>query len=223
MRIIDISGPIYNGMWSYGEQYPKFKLETIGFPYEGEVYPVDVFEGFHAQTGTYIESPGIFTDQKIKKLNDVALENFYKINTFVFQIPYDKLAIKDDRPYISLENIKEAEKQNIPEGSSIMISTGYGENWKKKDYLDKAWFFKKEAIYYLIDKNPFLIGGDSPVWENELNPEGALVKLYEEGILLLAPCVNLEKVEKFKVKLIALPLKVSEAAICPVRAAIIEG
>ena len=222
MKVIDISGPIFNGMWSYGEQYPKYKLETIDYPYEKEVYPVDVFEGFHAQTGTYIESPGICKDQKIKKLNDMHLKNFYKIDTFVFQIPYNKLSIKDGKPYISLENIKEAEKQNIPKGSSILISTGYGENWKNDDYLDRTWFFKKEAIYYLIDKKPFLIGGDSPIWENDLNPEGALPRLYEEGILLLAPCVNLEEVEKFKVKLIVLPLKVSEAATCPVRAAIIE-
>lgn len=223
MKIIDISGPIYNGMWNYSDQYPKFKLTSIGFPYGGEVFPVDVFEGFHAQVGTYIESPGIFIEKGSIKLNGILIEKFYKINTYVFQLKYNALKIKDGRSFVSLEDIKNAEKEKIPKGSAILISTGYGKNWTNKDYIEKSWFFKKEAIYYLIDKKPFILGGDSPVWENDKNPEGTLKKFYKSGILLLAPCINLEQIRLFKVKLIVLPLKVSEAAICPVRAVVLEG
>jgi kynurenine formamidase len=222
VKATDISGKIYNGMWNYGDQYPNFNLTSVGFPYGGEVYPVDVFEGMHAQTGTYIESPGIFIEGKGSKLNDIQIERFYKIDTYILKIDHNNLGIKDNRPYISLDDIKKAEKGNIPQGSAILVGTGYGKNWDKKDYIEKSWFFKKEALYYLIDKHPFLIGGDSPVWENAVHPEGAFERFYQEGIYLLAPCVNLEEIESYRVKLIALPINVTEANICPVRAVVVE-
>jgi kynurenine formamidase len=221
MKVIDISGPIYNGMWNYSDQYPEFKLATVGFPYGGEVFPVDVFEGFHSQVGTYIESPGIFIE-KSKKLNDIPLQKFYKVDTFILQIPYEALSVNDNRPFITVEDIKKAELEKITEDSVILISCGYGKNWDRRDFLEKSWFFKKEALYYLIEKKPFILGGDSPVWENEKNPEGAFEKFYKSGILLLAPCINLEQIKSFKVKSIILPLKVSEASICPVRAVVLE-
>jgi len=222
MKIIDISGSIYNGMWTYGPAYPEFKLTTIGFPYGGEVFPVDVFEGFHAQVGTYIESPSIFIKEGIDKLNDIPPQNFFKVNTYVLQVPLETLAISDGRPFITAEDIKKAETGKIQKGSVILISTGYGRKWTEKDYIEKSWFFKKDALYYLIEKRPYILGGDSPVWENDKKPEGAFERFYKEGILLLAPCINLEKINKFKVKSIILPLKISEASVCPVRAVVIE-
>ncbi len=224
MRIIDISGTIYNGMWSYADYYPDFNLKSVEFEFGGEKYSVDVFEGMHAQTGTYIESPEIFSEGgKGGGLNDIVpIEKLFMIDAYVLQIPYDKLGIKDGKRYISLDDIKGAEKGPIPEGSAILVGTGYGKNWDKDDYVDRAWFFKKDALYYLIDKKPFLLGGDSPVWENAVNPEGAFKRFYGAGILLFSPCVNLEKINKYHVKLTALPLKVLKAGVCPVRAVVVE-
>ncbi len=224
MKIIDISGSIYTGMWSYADYYPDFKLSSVEFEYGGEKYSVDVFEGMHAQTGTYIESPEVFaTSGKGGGLNDeVPVEKLFMIDAYVLQIPHEGLPRRDGRPYVSLEDIKEAEKGPIPKGSAILIGTGYGQNWEKEDYVAKCWYFKKEALYYLIDKKPFLVGGDSPVWENEVHPEGAFERFYQSGILLLAPCINLEGVSSFKVKLTALPLRILKAGVCPVRAVIVE-
>ncbi len=225
MNVIDISGPVYNGMWNYGSQYPEFKLTSIDFPYGGEVFPVDVFEGFHAQVGTYLESKEIIIENEKRNLNDIPIQKFYKTDTYVLQIPYDSLTVKDGKPFISLEDIKSVEMKNasvIPENSLIFISTGYGKNWTKIDYVKKSWFLKKDALYYLIEKKPFVLGVDSPVLKNDINLEKAFERFYRDGILLLAPCINLEKIQKFKVKSLILPLKVSEASICPVRAVILE-
>ena len=219
MKIIDISGPVYTGMWTYADYYPQFELSAVEFEFGGEKYSVDVFKGMHAQVGTYLESPGIFEGQEIKGgLNSIPVEKLFMVDTYVYQVDPNKLPEKDGRPYITIDLLKEAEKSKIEENSAILISTGYGQNWDKKDYVDKAWFFSKEALYYLIDKKPFLLGGDSPVWENAVNPEGAFERFYKSGILLFAPCINLEKISKFKVKLVVLPLNILKAAVCPVRA-----
>jgi kynurenine formamidase len=223
MKVIDISGSIYTGMWSYADYYPKFELSAVEFEFGGEKYSVDVFKGMHSQVGTYMETPHIFTQEgKPGGLNAIPVEKLFMIDAYVIKIPHESLGIKDNRPFISLEDIKNSERGPIPEGTAVLVGTGYGKNWDKPDYISKAWFFKKEALYYLIDKKPFLLGGDSPVWENEKNPEGAFERFYSAGILLMAPCVNLESVNKFRIKLTVLPLKVLKAAVCPVRAVIVE-
>jgi kynurenine formamidase len=223
MKVIDISGPIHTGMWSYADYYPDFELSAVEFEFGGEKYSVDVFKGMHAQTGTYIESPQIFEGGRKGGLNDtVPLEKLFHIDAYVLQVPHDSLAVKDGRPFISLDDITKAEKEQIPEGAAILVGTGYGKNWDSGDYIQKAWFFSREALYHLIDKKPFLIGGDSPVWENEVNPEGAFDRFYKAGILLFAPCVNLEKVSGFRVKLTILPIKIMKAGVCPVRAVLVE-
>jgi arylformamidase len=223
MKIIDISGPIFTGMWSYADYYPKFELSAVEFEFGGEKYSVEVFKGMHAQVGTYMETPEIMagSDQH-KALNDIPLEKLFMIDAYVLKIPHESLGIKDGRPFVTLDDIKNAEKYNIPQGSAILVGTGYGKNWNSKDYVEKAWFFKKEALDYITDKNPFLLGGDSPSWENAIHPEGAFGRFYKSGSLLFAPCINLETVNNFKVKLVSLPLKILKSAVCPVRAILIE-
>jgi len=223
MRVIELSGPIYNGMWSYGNHYPQFHHRQMGIEYAGEKYSIDVFEGMHAQTGLYVESPGIATGAGQGGLNErVPIEKLFMIDAYVLQVPYQTLAVRDGRPFISLEQIRSAEKEKIPPKAAILVATGYGRNWEKPDYVEKTWFFKKDALDYLMDKEPFLVGGDSCVWENPVHPEGAFDRFYKMGILLLAPCINLELVKSFKVKLTVMPLRIRGSAICPVRAVIVE-
>jgi kynurenine formamidase len=224
MHVIDISGSIFTGMWSYADYYPDFKLSSVEFEFSGDKYSVDVFEGMHAQTGTYIESPEVFSESgKAGGLNEtVPIEKLFMIDAFVYQVPHDELRQKDGRPFVSIEDLQKAERGNIPLGAAILVGTGYGRNWDKPDYIEKSWFFEKDALYYLIDKKPFMLGGDSPVWENAVHPEGAFERFYKSGILLFAPCVNLDKIKGFKVKLTALPLHILKAGVCPVRAVVVD-
>ena len=75
---------------------------------------------------------------------------------------------------------------------------------------------------YLIDMKPLLLGTDSAEWENPKNPEGIFKRFFPADILILAPCINLEKIKSSQVKLVVLPLKVIGAYICPVRAVVLE-
>ena len=75
---------------------------------------------------------------------------------------------------------------------------------------------------YIISRKPFLLGADSAEWENPKNPEGIFKKFFPANILILASCINLEKVNKFKVKLSVLPFNVLDSYISPVRAVVVE-
>jgi arylformamidase len=71
---------------------------------------------------------------------------------------------------------------------------------------DGMWNYK-DTMDYLIEKKPFLLGTDSAEWENPKNPEGIFAKFYPANILILASCINLEKIGSFNTKLTVLPLK----------------
>jgi len=220
MRTIDISGPIYEGMWDYGGEIKPFKLGKVKMKYAGVEYELDSLENMIAFTGTYFETPG---DIKGYTANDVPIEKLFMVDSYVLQMPYEGLRIIDDRPCVFMDDMKKAEKGDIPEGSGIIMSTGYGKNWKKKDYLKKCPFLKKEAMDYLIDKKPFIVVFDTPAAESDVNPENAFESYFNENILTVTACINLEKIQKFNVKLTVMPLKILKVALgCPARAIVTE-
>jgi kynurenine formamidase len=151
------------------------------------------------------------------------LEKLYNIDTCVLQIPYEQLSSRDGKRLVSLENLRAAEKEEIPEGCAVLIGTGYGKFWVRKDFFSNSWFLEREAVDYLISKKIFLLGCDSAEWENPKNPGGIFNEIYSSNILILAPCINIEKIVNYKVKLIVFPFNVQNSFICPVRAAVVDG
>lgn len=225
MKVIDITGTIYNGMWYFGDPWPRFNFKTRYHELEaiGLTAMIEDFEGMGGHTGLHIETSATGIGyEKSYPLIDVPIEKLVYADAYVYQLRHDDLPVKDGKSYISLEALKEAEKEEVPEGSIILIGTGYGKNWDKEDYLAKSWFIRREAMYYIIDKKPVLLGVDATDFENWTNPERFFERFFNSNILLMAPCINLEKIQKFKVKFIALPLKIKGAAICPTRAVVIE-
>jgi kynurenine formamidase len=173
-----------------------------------------------AFTGTYFETPG---DIKGYTVNDIPIEKLFMMNSYVLQMPYEKLRIVDNRPCIFRDDMKKAEKGEIPEGSGIIMSTGYGKNWEREDYLQKCPFLKKEAMDYLIDKKPYIVAFDTPAAESDVHPENAFERYFHENILTVTACVNLEKIHKYNVKLTVMPMKILKVALgCPARAFVVE-
>jgi kynurenine formamidase len=220
MKIIDITGIIYDGMWNYGGEIKPFKLAKAKMSYGGVEYEIDTLENMTAMTGTYFETPG---DLKGYTIDDIPIEKLFMIDSYVLQMPYEKLKIVDNRPCIFTDDMKKAEKGEIPQGSGIIMSTGYGKRWDSPDYLKGCPFLRKEAMDYLIDKKPYIVVFDTPAAENDVNPENAFDRYYEENILTVTAGVNLEKISKWKVKLIVMPLKLRKVALgSPARAVVIE-
>jgi len=223
MKIIDITGPIYEGMWDFGFPHGKFKILQLDFEAFGRKCHQEGFEGMVGSTGTFIETGAFFLGyEKSITTNKIPLEKLVNVDTCILQIPYSSLREKDGRKYISLKDIKAAEKGKICKSSGIIVSTGYGQNWDRKDYIEKSPFFKKSAIDYLLNKEPILLGSDFPSWDNILNLEYIFKRLFKTDIIVIASLINLEKIKKFKVKLIALPIKILDICTCPLRAVVIE-
>ena len=224
MKIIDASGRIYEGMWGYGPPFPDFKLSNIELPawvdYKSHAQS---FEGFHILTGTYLVMPshGLGLDASYA-VHDVDIARLYNISAFILKFDLDKLSREGPNPYISLEDIEAAEKKEIPEGSAIILATGWGSHWGKSDYLKNCWYIRKDAYEYLISKKPFLIGMDTPSMDNLNNAQGLSKTFYNLNIILVAPLVNVEKIQNFKVKLSVCPLNVMNTTGAPCRVIIIE-
>ena len=55
-RIVDITGPIYEGMWTYGPPYAPFRMEQVP-PVDWVPYPTYSQNiSMNVQTGTYLET-----------------------------------------------------------------------------------------------------------------------------------------------------------------------
>lgn len=210
-------------MWDFGFPGGRFKLKKLNYDFMGEEYLHEGFDGMVGSTGTFMETGATALGyKKAVPTHRIPLDRLVNVDAFVLQTPLERLDTKDGRRYVSIDDIKEAEKGEITPGAAIVVSTGYGKNWFKEDYLQGSPFFTKEAVYYLLDKGPVLLSSDFPSWENTEHLEGFLPRLYESGTSVLVSVVNVEMVEKFKVRLTALPMNVENVCMCPARAVIIE-
>ena len=224
MKIIDVSGRIYEGMWGYGPPFTDFKLVDIELPdwVDYRSYS-QAFEGFHMLTGTYMVMPshGLGLDSSYA-VHDIDIASLYNIDAYVLKFDLEKLKKEGLNPYVSFDDIKAAEKNEIPQKAAIIFATGWGSHWGKPDFLNNYWFLKKDAYEYILSKKPFLIGLDSPSMDNLNNQQGLSRTFYSHNIILVAPLVNLEQVKDFKVKLSVCPLNVMNTTGAPCRVIITE-
>ncbi len=220
MKIIDISGPIDEGMWDYGHEVRPFKFGKVKMSYAGIDYELDSLENMIAMTGTYFETPGDYHNYTV---SDVPIEKLFMIDSFNLQMPYEKLKIIDGRPCMDINDLKNAEKAPVPPGSGIILATGYGKNWFSDDYVARCPFLSKPAMDYLIDKKPFIVVFDTPAGENDVHPENIFERYFKANILSVTACINLEKISKYNVKLIVMPLNLKKVSLAsPARATVIE-
>ena len=167
MKIIDASGPIYEGMWSYGKPFPKFRLVELKEPdwVKGFHPKQQAFAGFHMLTGSYISCPAhAFGIKKAYAAHEVPLEKIFDVFAYVLKFDLNHLSKEGNRPFISLNDIQKAEKEEIPEGAPILFGTGWGQHWDKPDFLSHAWFFKRDAIEYIVAKKSVMLGGDTSIF-----------------------------------------------------------
>lgn len=218
MELIDITGPIYTGMWTYEEPYPEVKIEPIPQPpwVETAVFSSRI-SGLSSQTGTYLETAA-HINSKALSVDSIKLQDLYLRDTVIINLPKRtgvRQAITKEELATSLGN------QVIEPGMAVIVGTGWGQYWQEDYYLAHAPYFTYEAINWLLSWSPFLIGADSPRWDNLANPQGFWQELFGSGSLVLAPVVNIEQIKVQSCKLIVLPLKLVKTSAAPCRAILV--
>ena len=172
MKIIDISGNIYTGMWSMGPPFPEFELKETETPewLEYKVYS-EIFDGLFSQTGTYLETPAhLFGYEKSYPLIDIDVARLVDMEAYVIKLDYKKLPVFDKRPAITRDSLESNFNKDVymEKGcQAIFVSTGWGENWRNKDFVESSPFIKFDAMHFLMDQKPFLweqIHQDGKTW-----------------------------------------------------------
>ena len=224
-RVIDITGTIQEGMWSYPDPFPDVLIKPLPeVPWvKGDVY-CEIFDGLCSQTGTYLETPAHFYgNDKSYLLIDVDVATLMNRDCIVLNVGLKDPPPGKDRYGITVEDLESCPGAGeIKPGDAILVGTGWGTHWMERDFLEKGPFFTYDAMQWLIGKKPYILGGDSARWENLEEPQGFFPDFYAADILMLGPCVNLEKVQSHAVKLTALPMKIVRTSCAPCRAVLIE-
>ena len=131
MPIIDISGPIEDNMWSYGDPYPAPRIEQIPPP-DWLDYPVySQTVSMAVQSGTYLETAA-HVDPKRMPIDQLALERCYLIDAVALWIP------RDANQSISAEDLEVTLRSSgleLRPGDALLVGTGWDKQWYAANYV----------------------------------------------------------------------------------------
>jgi kynurenine formamidase len=224
MGLIEISGPIYSGMWYYGQPYLDLPVGPV------EIAPVEMPEPLKSslfmeymtmcsQTGTYLETAAHAVAGR-DTIEKVALERAWMVPTVVIHTP------KNEREKVTLDDVKAAldrDQLTIDKGDAVLIHTGWDREWRNPErFLDWCPYVSREAWFWIMDQQPSIMGADTPRADSPRDLQNFFGRFFSTDILLLAPVVNLDQVTgSQKPKLVALPLSLQGACASPVRAVLV--
>jgi kynurenine formamidase len=216
--IIEISGPIEDGMWAYDPPYPTPRIEQIPPP-DWLQYPVySQTLHFAVQAGSYLETAA-HMDLSALTIDELPLDRCYRIDALRLWIP------KEADQAITAADLDAACRAEgiVPRArEALLVGTGWDSQWHEADFVTHPPYFTAGAIDWVLEHDFSLLGGDTPRYDSPSNPQNFFPKFFKHDILLLAPLVNLGAIRKARGKLIALPLKIKKACASPVRALWIE-
>lgn len=218
MHTIDISGPIEDGMWAYGDPYPTPRIAEIPPPVwlDYPVYSQTV--SLAVQSGTYLETAAHIDRSRIS-IDQAPLERCFLLPSVALWIQRGangKISATD------LQQALDASGEQLRPGDGLLVGTGWHTHWHLPDYVTDPPYFTGEAIDWVLARQVSLLGGDTPRYDSIHTPANFFPRFFQHDILLLAPVVNLDQVRKPRGKLIALPLKIKGACASPVRALWVE-
>jgi kynurenine formamidase len=218
MRIVEISGPIEDGMWSYSDPYPTPRITQIPPPawLEYPVYSQTVTMA--VQSGTYLETAAHMDPSRIS-IDQLPLERCYGVPAVALWIP--RQADEAITP-AALETALAATGETLRPGDALLIGTGWDKQWHEPEFVTHSPYFTAAAIDWVLDRQVGLLGADTPRYDSPHHPQNFFPKFFQHDILLMAPVVNLDQVRKPRGKLTALPLPIKGACASPVRALWIE-
>jgi len=209
MRIIDVTGLIEEGMWTYGPPLPAPRIEKLVSP--GGITDYRFVLG--SITGTYLETAAHRLPGQ-PSLDEIPVEKLF-VDAVVVRLetkkPSGHVEAADLIPY----------EGKIRRGDALLVSTGWDRMWNKKGFIPDSPHFTAEAMDWILSKKISILAGDMPCYDDPRASEGLVNKLFRRGLLILAPLVNLRQVPAGRVKLIALPARIKNTCGFPCRAVVL--
>jgi kynurenine formamidase len=225
-KLTDLSGPLYEGMWSYNlllgleNGLPEFECKRVA------TVEVNGYEAFGYRlssiTGTYIET-GAHMLPGAPMLNDLGAGAFIR-PAVVCHVPR-----KAPGEVIHGAEL-EANCPPVQPGDALLVECGWGARWSEPDFVTGSPAYHVDCLPWLLAQPFATLGVDVPCIESARSrPDGTeaagnmLVPIFQRGVLLLAPLVNLDQIESPRGQLIALPLNIRAISGAPCRAVFVEN
>lgn len=209
-EVLDITGPIYEGMWTYGLPYAPYRIEQIP-PVDWVAYPTySQNVSMNVQTGTYLETAA-HVYPEMRTIDLLTPEDLI-FDAYVLRLsPAGPGTAIEEEDLLPLTD-------GIPEGSAVLVCTEWGRNWESPRFLPDSPYFTAESMDHILSLKPALVGADMPRWDNLDDPQGFFGRFFRQDVLLLAPLVNLEQFEVRRGRLMVFPLPMRDACASPARA-----
>lgn len=222
MTTIDISGPIREGMWYYGEPLmpnmpvPPVRIRDIDFPppYAGSLF-TQVVE-MCVQTGSYLETAAHAIPGR-EAIDEVPLARSWMVPSVVIhtpKAPREKVTLEDAQRSLDEQGV------SIDAGDAVLVHTGWDVAYDEPErYLNDMPYLSRELVHWIIDQRPGILGCDTPRADSPDDPQDFFPRFFETDILLLGCVTNLGAVTQARPKprLCALPLQIDGACASPVR------
>jgi len=219
--LIELSGPLYVGMWSYNAlpgldtPLPEFEVEKATWIEQTG------FESFRfamsSLSGTYLETSAHLIE------GDPATDTLTPAD-FIRPAVVCHVPRKEARQLIHAAEL-EAHCPPIQEGDALLIDCGWGTQWRSPNYVLDGPSYHPDCLPWLLEQPFSLLGVDVPCIQSPWPlPDGAqydgnmLLPVFQKGTLLLAPLVNLENIQALRGELMAFPLRIEGVSGAPCRA-----
>jgi kynurenine formamidase len=226
IKVIDLSGPFYTGMWSYnalstlGVALPDFRSEQLA------TISNQGFEAFgytmSSISGTYIENAG-------HMLKGIPSLSSLDVSSFITPAVVCHVRRKGPDEVIHGDELA-ANCPTVQPGDAILIECGWGARWETPEFVLNGPGFHRDCLAWFLEQPFSILGVDVPCIETARSrPDGTeaagnmLIPIFEKGILLLAPLVHLDQIQTPRGELIALPLNIQGVSGAPCRAVFRES
>lgn len=225
--VVEISGLLEPGLWDYNvldlgdAVLPPVAVERVASV---------AVDGFDAHRMRFSSLSGTYTETAAHLIDGAPTVDALELVDLIKPAKILRLGDLGPRALIGPEQL-EAAAPVLSAGDALIIDTGWGSRWNEPGYVVDAPAFSVKTLPWLLSQPFSILALDTPVmecqWcesEGRATDAGELLRpLYERGMVLLAPVVNLHRIDALSGTLITMPLRVAGVCAAPCRAAFVPG
>lgn len=210
--MIDLTGPLHPGMWSYAPsmELPPFE-QTRFATIEERGWEADWF-AMPTLAGTYLETAKHLI-HGAPSIDQMPLERLF-VNATIARIP------KQAREHITVSDL-EATASSLEPGDALLVQTGWEQHRDNSEiFVLQSPHFELDAMQWIVDRGASILGGDMPCYDDPVGAEsqGVNMVLFGANAMILAPLVNLGTTDATRGKLTVLPIPLVDSCGAPCRA-----